>query len=116
MAQRFEDLDVWQRGCRLSIQLFQELNHCSNFPYRDQVTRAGLSIPSNIAEGYERDSSPEFIRFLTFAKASAGELRTQLYIGAEAGLIERELGLKLIEETVTITKMIAGLIKYRKNR
>ncbi|MEK7796624.1 MAG: four helix bundle protein, partial [Pseudomonadota bacterium] len=64
------------------------LGNCRDYDYKDQVTRSGLSVPSNIAEGYERDSDRELARFLRIAKGSCGELRTQLYIGLEAGFID----------------------------
>jgi four helix bundle protein len=81
-----ENLGVWKRSCRLSVELYKLLR---DFGFRDQVTRSALSVPSNIAEGYERDSSKEFSRFLKIAKGSCGELRTQLYIGTEASARKR---------------------------
>lgn len=69
-------------------------------------------MPSNIAEGYERDSIAEFLRFLRIAKGSCGELRTQQYIGAEADFIERSKALKFIQEATKIARMIQGLIKH----
>ena len=80
----FEDLDVWKRSCRLSVALYRELEAVKNWGFRDQITRSGLSVPSNIAEGFERDSGAEIARFLTIAKGSCGELITQIYIGIEA--------------------------------
>jgi len=77
--QSFEDLEVWQRGCRLSVDVFQAFGSCRSFTMQDQVQRAALSVPSNVAEGYERNSNKEFVRFLNIAKGSCGELRTQLY-------------------------------------
>lgn len=74
---RFEELEVWKRAARLSATLYQETAGIKDWGFRDQVTRSGLSIPSKIAEGYERDSSAEIARFLTIAKGSAGELVTQ---------------------------------------
>lgn len=74
----FTDLEVWKghRDClRLCIK-----KGLKDFGFRDQLTRSGLSVPSNIAEGYERDSDAEIARFLQIAKGSAGELRTQIYI------------------------------------
>jgi four helix bundle protein len=66
----FEDLDVWKRSCRLSVALYRELECVKNWGFRDQITRSGLSVPSNIAEGFERDSDSEIARFLTIAKGS----------------------------------------------
>ncbi|MEK7322307.1 MAG: four helix bundle protein [Pseudomonadota bacterium] len=85
-----EKLEVWKRGCRLAVDVFQILEHSKEYGFRDQITRSALSVPSNIAEGFERDSPREFCRFLKIAKGSSGELRTQLYIAAEVGLLERD--------------------------
>ncbi|MCA9064656.1 MAG: four helix bundle protein [Planctomycetaceae bacterium] len=90
----FEDLDVWKRAARLSATLYQKTRELRDYGFRDQLTRSGLSIPSNIAEGFERDSNAEIARFLTIAKGSAGELRTQILIGIEAGFLERTAGLQ----------------------
>ena len=75
--QSFEDLEVWQRGCRLAVDIFETFSSCRNFTMQNQVERAALSVPSNVAEGYERNSNKEFIRFLNISKGSCGELRTQ---------------------------------------
>ncbi|AMV72488.1 four helix bundle protein [Desulfuromonas sp. DDH964] len=63
-----------------------------DFGFKDQVTRSGLSIPSNIAEGIERSLPADCIKFLRYAKGSCGELRTQVYIGMEIDYIQREIG------------------------
>jgi four helix bundle protein len=106
-----ERLEVWKRSCRLAVTLYQTLSGCRDFGYRDQVTRSALSVPSNIAEGYERDSDKEFARFLRIAKGSCGELRTQLYIGLEAGFVDREIARPMIEEAIEISRMLQGLIR-----
>jgi four helix bundle protein len=78
--QSFEDLEVWQRGCRLTVDIFKAFRICKEFTFKDQIQRAALSIPSNVAEGAERGSNKDFAHFLNIAKGSCGELRTQLYI------------------------------------
>lgn len=108
--QAFEQLDVWKRSCRLSADLYGELEGCKNLNFKDQVCRSALSVPSNIAEGYERNSSREFARSLKIAKGSCGELRTQLYIGIEAGFMAKVQAMKFILETEEISKMLQGLI------
>ena len=107
----FEDLEVWKRSARLSVTLYQQTKELRDFGFRDQLTRSGLSIPSNIAEGFERDSDAEIARFLTIAKGSAGELRTQILIGIEAGFLNRELGREWADEAKQISRMLAALIK-----
>ena len=78
------------------------------------MTRAAVSIPSNIAEGEERESTAESARFLYFAKGSSGELITQIYIAIEIGVINKQNGMVLIKEAKEISAMIASLIKIRK--
>ena len=110
----FEKLDVWKRSCRLSCEVYKQLEPCKNFGFKDQLSRSALSIASNIAEGEERETANESARFLYIAKGSAGEAITQLYVGIEAGFIEKQKGLALINETKEISAMLAALIKRRK--
>ena len=107
----FEDLDVWKRSARLSADIYKELAELRDFGFKDQITRSGLSIPSNIAEGIERSSDKEKERFLDIAKASCGELRTQTYIGIEIGYIENKIGNQWAKETKEISAMLVGLIR-----
>lgn len=107
-----ESLEALKRSCRLSVDLYKLLGDCRDHGFKDQLTRSALSVPPNIAEGYERDSPRDLIRFLRIAKGSCGELRTQLYIGAEAGFIERNKALQFIDEATQISRMIHGLIRH----
>ncbi len=113
---RFEELDVWKRSARLSAEIYKTLAELKDYGFRDQITRAGLSIPSNVAEGYERNSNKELALFLNYAKGSAGELRTQIYIGMEIGYINREVGKNWLQEAEEISKMLHGLIRTIKAR
>ena len=107
--QSFEDLEVWQRGCRLAVDVFRTFARCRNFTMQDQVQRAALSVPSNVAEGYERDSDKEFIRFLNIAKGSGGELRTQLYISRKLEFLTKTDFNRLIRDSSEVSKMLHGL-------
>ena len=116
---KFEDLDVWKRSAALSAEVHLELAMLKNFGFKDQVTRSSLSIPSNIAEGIERGSDNEVIRFCTIARGSCGELRTQIYVGMKICYIKPECGKRWIKETYEISAMLSGLINHRqvtKNR
>ena len=113
---KFEDLDVWKRAARLSAEIYKEMNSLRDFGFRDQLTRSGLSIPSNIAEGLERDSQKDAISFFTYAKASCGELRTQIYIGMDIDYVDKNTGRHWIKETKEISSMLVGLIKHRRTR
>ena len=107
----FEHLEVWKRSSRLCIDIYKQFESCRDFGFKDQITRSALSVPSNIAEGYERGSPKEYVRFLNIAKGSCGELRTQLYIGREIGFIEKPTAASFISEATEISKMTHGLIK-----
>jgi len=76
---------------------------------QDQVQRAALSVPSNVAEGYERNSNKEFVRFLNIAKGSCGELRTQLYISRKLDFLKKADFDHLIGESKEISAMLHGL-------
>ena len=112
----FEDLDVWRRSKSLSADIYLRLGKLKDLGFRDQITRSGLSIPSNIAEGFERESVKECINFLSYAKGSCGELRTQIYIGKEIGYIQDDAAGKWIRETEEISSMIKGLIKSKRSQ
>jgi four helix bundle protein len=107
----FERLEVWQKSKNLAIQLCHALRDCRDYGLRDQAQRAAVSIPSNIAEGMERNTKPEYRSFLGIAKGSAGELRTQLLILAKLGYIDPDLFEKMHEEAQRISKMLHGLIR-----
>jgi four helix bundle protein len=108
--QSFEDLKVWQEACQLAIRVYENLKNCRDYGLRDQMTRAAVSIPSNIAEGAERGSTADFKRFLHIAKGSAAELRTQIAIATQAGLIHDSDQEELIQKTKQIAGMLHGLI------
>ncbi len=116
----FEDLEVWKRGCNLAVDVHVALAESKDFALRGQMERSSLSIPSNIAEGAERDSTPEYIKFLRYSKGSCGELRTQLYV---ADRVRQRLGApplagsrEMIQETRIISKMLQSLINSLKRR
>jgi len=100
-----------KRGCRLAVRVYEVLKDCKDYGLKDQMTRAAISIPSNISEGAERDSKAEFIRFLHIAKGYAAELRTQVYIARQIGVIGGETQKELVEELKKISAMLHALIK-----
>src|SRR5438477_12621887 len=107
--QSFENLEVWQRACRLAVEVFKAFASCRSFTMQDQVQRASLSVPSNVAEGYERNSNKEFVRFLNIAKGSCGELRTQLYISRKLDFLKKTDFNRLAVESKEISAMLHGL-------
>jgi four helix bundle protein len=111
--QSFEDLEVWRRACNLAVKVYEALRECRDFGLRNQMRRAAVSIASNIAEGSER-SALDFARFLAIARGSAAELRTQAYIAARVGLIDKPTMALIVTETKELSKMLFALGKTRK--
>ncbi len=112
MAYRsFEELEVWKRSCRLAVDVARAVAATRLYSLKDQIQRAAISIPSNIAEGSERDSRQDFIRFLRTAKGSAAELRTQCYIAFKLELLKKSDLEKFTQETKEISAMLQGLIR-----
>ena len=111
----FEDLDVWKRSARLSADIYKRLRELKDYGFKDQITRSSLSISSNVAEGFERESQRECIKFLSYAKGSCGEVRSQIYIGVEIEYIDRTVGRGWISETREISAMLSGLMKTKRS-
>ena len=109
MGSSFENFDVWKKACRLSVRLYKLLGNCRDYGMKDQMLRSSVSIPSNIAEGSERKSSPDFQRFLNIAHGSAAELRTQIYFSREADIFSPLDAKELIAELKSISKMLQSL-------
>ena len=115
MVLNFKDLDVWKKSSRLSADLYRATRHLKDYGFRDQLTRSGLSIPSNIAEGTARLSDKETLQFLSIAKGSAAELETQILIGLDIGYLEKAKGSEWLKALADIQAMLVGLIKrYRR--
>lgn len=111
--QSFEDLEVWKRACRLAVEVVRAFSKSKEYIFKDQMVRAAISIPSNIAEGYERDSRLDVIRFLRIAKGSAAELRTQCYLALKLELLAQPKCQSFIKECKEISAMLQGLIRAR---
>lgn len=114
MDDALHSLDVWKRSTNLTVDIYKLMKSCRDYGFKDQITRAALSIPSNIAEGFERNSKKDFSNYLRIARGSCAELRTQIYIANEIGYIEGNLAVKLQSETLEISKMLQGLINRYK--
>ncbi|MEZ7956093.1 MAG: four helix bundle protein [Rubritalea sp.] len=113
-VKNFEELEVWKRSCQIAVDIYAALHSSKDFGLKDQMQRSAVSIASNIAEGSERASTPEYIRFLRIAKSSCAELRTQIYISQKIRLTTDQAPLQqakeLIQETKEISAMLQGLI------
>jgi four helix bundle protein len=106
--QSFEDLEVWKRACNLAVFVYEALSSSREFALRDQMQRAAVSIASNIAEGSER-SERDFLRFLSIARGSSSELRTQAYIAYKIKIFDHQQMNHVVDETKQINRMLIGL-------
>jgi four helix bundle protein len=108
---RFEDLVAWQKGKDLAVHIRttrrRELSR--DFGLSGQMQRAAVSVPSNIAEGYERGTPAEFHHGLSTAKGSCGELRTQLYIARDIGYLSQEDSAPLLAQAEEVSRIIGAL-------
>ena len=109
-------MTVWQRGKELAVEIYrltQDGIFGRDFGLRDQVRRAAVSIPSNVAEGDERGTNKEAVHFFYIAKGSLAELQTQLEIAQEIGYLDLETLTALNEKCAQLGKMLGSLIKAR---
>jgi four helix bundle protein len=114
----FQKLQVWQKAKELAVliyRLVKKQNISKDYGYKDQIQRAAVSIPANIAEGDESGTNKLSIRYFYIAKGSSAELQTLLIIGNEIGYIEEEIADNLINECKVISFMLAKIISARSN-
>ncbi len=114
-ANSFEDLKIWQLARDLVHAVYLETNESvfvKDFSLRDQMRRAAVSSMANIAEGFERGSQRDFMRFLYMARGSAGEVRSHLYVARDLGYISPLTFDKVHRQAVEVSKAIFGFIKY----
>ena len=112
----FKDLLVWQMAKDLAVKVYraaesQDLK--KDFGLRDQMRRSAVSVASNLAEGDERGTDREAVRFFFMAKGSVAELRTQLQIACETGSVKKPLYDSLEADYIRLAKMIGSLIRVR---
>lgn len=115
--EKFEDIIAWQKALELSNLIYEYTNKqafSKDFGLRDQIRRASISVVSNIAEGFERESNNQFIYFLLIAKASAGELRAQLYIAKNQEYITETEFININTKVIEVSKTISGFVSYLK--
>ncbi len=111
----FEEIVSWQKSRELNKKIYLitgSASFKSDFDLARQMRRSSISISSNIAEGFERNSDREFAHFLFIAKASAGELRSQLYLASDLNYIEESQHKELLDIVSKVSQLLGGLIKY----
>lgn len=114
----FEDLRVWQKGIELVKQVYlltKEGDLSKDFGLRDQLRRASVSVPTNIAEGFERYSRKEYVQFLNIAKGSAGEVCSLLRVALEVGCLDKSKYDQLYNSAVELSRMLSSQIQALNN-
>lgn len=112
---KFEDLEIWKEAVKMGVMIYkvtEEGKMSKDFSVRDQLRRAAISVSNNIAEGFEYNNNRLFVRFLMYAKGSAGEVRSLLYVLKEAGMIEENVFKPLWESAIRLSRNIEGFRKY----
>jgi four helix bundle protein len=116
--EKFEEMKVWQEArilCKEIYYLTTKDGFKKDYGLKDQIQRASVSIITNIAEGFERDSNKEFIKFLNYSKGSAGEVRALLYIAFDLNYIDEEEFKQNYEKSISVIKQLSNFIKYLRN-
>ena len=108
---KFENLIVWQKSQDLAVHIYSFISRIKDYGFRDQITRAAVSISNNIAEGFLRESPKEFARYLKIAQASNGEVRSMLYLSEKLNYLKRVEARQLIDQSNEISKMLYSLRK-----
>ncbi|HWC66408.1 MAG TPA: four helix bundle protein [Thermoanaerobaculia bacterium] len=117
--ERFEEVKAWKKGRELASSIYRVTASgmvAKDFELRDQLRRAALSVVSNIAEGFERRGDREFRRFLSIAKGSAGEIRAQMYVALDAGLVAEADFQEVLALATETSRVIGGLMRYLDGR
>jgi four helix bundle protein len=108
--ERFEDLIVWQKSQDLAVVVYEICSNMKDFGFKDQICRASISMSNNIAEGFDRYSKKEFIRFLYIAKGSCAEVKSMAYLGQRLGYLVESKSKEMQNQCEEIAKIIRGLI------
>ncbi len=112
---RFEDIEAWKKARSLTHELYSltsQGDFAHDYGLRDQLRRASTSIMSNIAEGFERGGNKEFRQFLSLAKGSAGEVRSQLYIALDVGYLNNGDYQRLSNLVSEVSRLLSGFMHY----
>ncbi len=115
--EKFEDIEAWKTAREITKLIYEassQSKFSKDFALAGQIRRASISILSNIAEGFERNGDKEFIQYLTIAKGSCGEVRSQLYVASDQNYIDENEFETIQGKLIETSRMLSGLIKYLK--
>lgn len=112
---KFEQIESWKKARQLTNDIYQSTGtgeFARDFELKDQIRRASVSVLSNIAEGFERGGDREFLRYLTMAKGSCGEVRAQLYVALDQKYLSKEVFDKLSTNATEVGQLLFGFMRY----
>ena len=114
----FEEMEIWKDAVKIAVKIYKITSVGKlerDFRAKDQLRAAAISISNNIAEGFEYNSNKAFLRFLLYAKGSAGELRSELFVLKEAEMIDVDIFRELHDDVKRLSRNIQGFRKYLKD-
>ncbi|MDR3350463.1 MAG: four helix bundle protein [Prevotellaceae bacterium] len=111
---KFEDLEVWKLSMRLSLTIYGLFKECKDYGFKDQIQRACVSVPANIAEGDERQTNKESVQFFYIARGSSAEVRTFLHLAIALKYVPQDKGLDIIDQYKKVSSMLYRLIENRR--
>ena len=114
-VKKFEDVMAWQKVrelVKMVYKMTREGDFARDFSLKDQFRRAAVSVISNIAEGFSRQTDKEFVQFLYIAKGSISEIQSQLYVAFDLGYVEVQEFNKAYELSSEVARLLTGLIRY----
>ena len=110
----FEDLEIWKMARELVNMIYSDFRDCRDYGFKDQITRAGVSIMNNISEGFCRNSDAEFRHFLNISKGSSGEVKNMYYIAEDQKFVDVGFSIDRRNKTQRLINSISALMNYLK--
>lgn len=111
VIKKFQDIIAWQKAINIAVEIYRHFHNSKEYAFKDQICKAAISISNNIAEGFDRSSDADFIRFLYIAKGSCSELQSMICLANKLNFLTEELQSSLNQQSDEISRLIRGLIK-----
>ena len=112
--EKFEDIESWKEARVLVREIYQLFSGIKDYGFKDQIQRASISVMSNIAEGFDRNSNKEFVQYLVISRGSVSEVKSLSYAALDIGYIDKNTFAKISERCFKLTSLINGFIRYLK--
>ncbi len=111
---RFEDIIAWQKAQSYAVNIYHLFGKNKDYGFKDQICRAAVSISNNIAEGFDRNSNADFLRFLYYSISSCSETKSMIYLAEKLGYISLSQQDELLQQANEISKILHGLMNSLK--